>query len=451
MDRPAASPVTAEEFSVALARIGPWEAGPAVAVAVSGGPDSLALCLLADRWARNRGGCVLALTVDHGLRPEAADEAAAVGRWLAARSIDQQVLRWRPAAATGSVQAAARDARYRLLEGACSARGILHLMLAHTLDDQAETVLLRLAKGSGVDGLAAMAPVREAAEVRLLRPLLDITKARLRDTCRSFGQSWLDDPSNRSHRFARGRLRGVSAALAAEGLTPDRLAATARRAARARAALETAAAELLARCATLYPEGYAVLDLPALRAASPELSLRALARCVTAVGGGAHPPRLERLERVYGALRDDGAARGRTLAGCCLRPLDGGPWLIHREPAAATDRQPVSPDAADSARTVRWDNRFRVTLPHLPRPRGRLELRRLGQSGRSTLATCRAPAPGRPAAVMLSLPGLWDGDLLLGLPRFAGGEDGAESAGLLPFTVAFAPSWQVAGSAFAVV
>ncbi len=126
-------------------------------------------------------------------------------------------------------------------------------MLAHPLDDQAETVLLRLAKGSGVDGLAAMAPVREAAEIRLLRPLLDITKARLRDTCRSFGQSWLDDPSNRSPRFARGRLRGVSAALAAEGLTPDRLAATARRAARARAALETAAAELLARCATLYP------------------------------------------------------------------------------------------------------------------------------------------------------------------------------------------------------
>ena len=269
-----------------MARLGPFEPSPTVAVAVSGGPDSMALCLLADRWARRQGGSVLALTVDHRLRTGSAEEAATVAAWLADRRIVHRVLPWRGRSAGGSVQAAARTARYGLLEQACGEAGILHLLLAHTLDDQAETVLLRLSRGSGVDGLAAMAGVRETANIRLLRPLLDAGKPRLRATCRQFGQDWIEDPSNSAPQFARGRLRRVSAALEQEGLTADRLADTARRASRARSALDGGAAELLGRAAAVYPEGYATLDRARLMDAPEELALRALSRCLIAFGAG---------------------------------------------------------------------------------------------------------------------------------------------------------------------
>src|SRR5689334_12818293 len=166
-----------------MARFAPFEVNPELAVAVSGGADSLALALLADRWARACGGRVTALTVDHGLRPEAAREARQVGRWLKASGIRHVILRWSPpamkktaTARLANLQAAARDARYELLCGWCRQHAVLHLLLAHHRDDQAETLLLRLARGSGLDGLAAMAPLVERSAVRLLRPLLAVPK-----------------------------------------------------------------------------------------------------------------------------------------------------------------------------------------------------------------------------------------------------------------------------------
>ena len=167
--------------------IGPFEPAPRVAVAVSGGSDSLALCLLADRWAQARGGKVFALTVDHGLRPESGAEAAQVQRWLAARAISHRTRRWTGARRTGATQAEARAARFALLAGWCRRAGVLHLLLGHQREDQAETALQRLVHGSGIEGLAAMAPVRLAMEpdgrgVRLLRPLLSVPRDALAAT-----------------------------------------------------------------------------------------------------------------------------------------------------------------------------------------------------------------------------------------------------------------------------
>ena len=168
-------------FAKTMARFGPFEPKPRLAVAVSGGADSLALALLADRWARAQGGRITAVTVDHALRPEAAAEARQVGRWLKAAKIRHVTLRWTPPAPLkklaggtrpANLQSAARDARYQLLTGWCRDHAVLHLLLAHHRDDQAETLLLRLARGSGLDGLAAMAPLVERASLRLLRPLL---------------------------------------------------------------------------------------------------------------------------------------------------------------------------------------------------------------------------------------------------------------------------------------
>src|SRR5579862_5165729 len=170
---PAAAPLDAAEFDRRMAAVGPFERHPTIAVAVSGGPDSLALALLADRWARARGGRVVALTIDHGLRAESATEAAVVGRWLGARAIEHHVLVWRDpprgAGTAPNLQARARAARHELLQRWCAAADVLHLLLAHHQDDQAETVLLRLGRGSGVDGLGAMAPVSYAPPCRLVR------------------------------------------------------------------------------------------------------------------------------------------------------------------------------------------------------------------------------------------------------------------------------------------
>jgi tRNA(Ile)-lysidine synthetase-like protein len=201
-------PVSDEEFAVRLDRLGPFDRPLRLAVAVSGGPDSMALSLLAARWVRQRGGQFLALTVDHRLRPDSTAEAAATGAALARHDISHRILTWTDAPARAS-QDQARRARYDLLGQACREAGIRDLAVAHQREEQAETVLLRLAKGSGIDGLAGMAAWRTAPWGRLLRPLLDLPKARLVATCAGFGAVPVDDPSNRRSRYARARLRAA--------------------------------------------------------------------------------------------------------------------------------------------------------------------------------------------------------------------------------------------------
>src|SRR5689334_21506590 len=153
------TPVTAAEFADLMAPLGPFEARSRLAVAVSGGRDSLALALLAAGWCRSVGGEVVGLTVDHRLRPGSGAEARQVGRWLAAAGIAHHILVRRDELAAGSRQAAARAARYALLGDWCRRQGVLHLLVAHQQEDQAETLLLRLGRGSGLEGLAAMPAV----------------------------------------------------------------------------------------------------------------------------------------------------------------------------------------------------------------------------------------------------------------------------------------------------
>ena len=197
----------------------------ATAVAVSGGADSLALTLLANAWARRRGGTVAALTVDHRLRPESAAEARRTGEWLASRGIAHQTLVWDGPHPASDIQAEARTARYRLLQACCAEQGYLHLLTAHHLEDRAETFWLRLARGSGLDGLAGISAVSERARCRVLRPLLDVPPERLRARLRREGQEWIEDPSNRNTEFGRVRVREARALIASEGLSAERLRA----------------------------------------------------------------------------------------------------------------------------------------------------------------------------------------------------------------------------------
>jgi len=305
-----------------MAALGDFPGRPDLAVAVSGGPDSLALTLLAAAWVNTQAGRLLALTVDHGLRPEAAREAAQVKRWLAARSIAHRTLRWRGDKPKANLAAAAREARYALLFEACRRARIRTLALAHHREDQAETFLLRLGRGSGVDGLAAMAPRSEREGILLVRPLLDIPKDRLRATLTDRGQDWIEDPSNADPARARTAVRALLPALAAAGVAPARIAATAARMRRVRAALDHATAELLAAGFSFEAAGGCRIDRARLAAAPEEIALRALDRALRQVGGRDLPPRLERLERALEAILIPGF-RPRTYSGCRLSERQG--------------------------------------------------------------------------------------------------------------------------------
>jgi tRNA(Ile)-lysidine synthase len=330
-----------------------------LAVAVSGGADSLALAQLAAAWAAARSGTLVALTVDHGLRPEAADEAARVAAWMVAAGVEHHVLTWRERP-SGNLQAAARRARYALLDGWCADRGIPALLLAHHLEDQAETVLLRLGRGSGVYGLAGMAPVAPppwpGAPARL-RPLLDVPRARLAATLRARGQEWIEDPSNADPAFARVRARAVWPALAGLGITPARLARTAHGLARARAALDGEARALIGRACRVDAGGWCALRPEPFAAAHDEVALRSLALLLMAVGGADYPPRLERLERLRARLAAGPAAA--TLGGCRLVPDAAGGVLLLREARAVAPPLPL-----DGGARV-WDGRFLVRGPGL--------------------------------------------------------------------------------------
>ncbi len=203
--------ITEAEFAAAMAGLGPFEPRPRIAAAVSGGADSMALALLADGWAKARGGALLALSVDHGLRAESADEAAATVARLGARGIATRLLRLEGLAHGNAMAERARDARFAVLTRACASVGILHLLLGHHAGDQAETVLMRALGGSGPAGMAGMLPLVETASIRILRPLLGISPARLRATVVTAGLAWVEDPSNADRRALRPRLRMLRA------------------------------------------------------------------------------------------------------------------------------------------------------------------------------------------------------------------------------------------------
>jgi tRNA(Ile)-lysidine synthase len=415
-----------------MAALGPFEARPRLAVAVSGGPDSLALALLARDWSAGRGGTVVALTVDHRLRPGSGAEARQVGAWLAAAGIEHRLLVRRGPPPSGDRQAAARAARYALLAGWCGRHGVLHLLLAHQQEDQAETLLLRLARGSGLFGLAAMPALSERDGLRLLRPLLAVPRACLAALLRRAGQPWIEDPSNRDPAYRRARLRRLAPALAAEGLTAPRLAATAARLGQARGAIEAELARWLAAAAAIRPEGYLWLDRASLAAARPDLALAGLARCLATIGGADYPPRLERLERLWRALLGP-QPLAATLGGCRVVPR-GARLLLCREPAAADAALPLPPGGS-----VLWDGRFRLAR-RLRGDRRPLIVARLG--GRRPAGAEALPGPVRPG-----LPALWRKGALVGVPHLDHwpGLDPADRP-----AIAFAPARPLADAGFTV-
>ncbi|EIM27396.1 tRNA lysidine(34) synthetase TilS [Microvirga lotononidis] len=307
-----------------------------IIAAVSGGPDSIALMHLLARWrvAGSRPP-ILVVTVDHGLRPEAADEAAFVAREADALGLRHRILAWAGDKPRTGIQEAAREARYRLLADLAHAAGASHLVTAHTLDDQAETIMMRLARGSGLAGLAGMRRETERRGIVHARPLLGWPKARLLDLCRSQGWRFVEDPSNANTLYARVRWRRLMPLLAAEGLDAERLSRFAERAARADEALDLKAREAL-EGAGLVEEGGRLSFRGGILASEPlEIALRALEQALRRAGFGLDNSRLNRLETCAERLRravGAGEALNLTIAGALVQLDRAGKVSIGPEP-----------------------------------------------------------------------------------------------------------------------
>lgn len=309
-----------------------------VILAVSGGPDSTALLVLARRWrgGRRTGPRLVVATVDHRLRPESKAEAAEVATLAARLGLPHQILVWSGEKPATGLQEAAREARYRLLGRLAKKIGADAIATAHTLDDQAETVLMRLARGSGLAGLAGIKRKTMRDGVALLRPLLDVPKTKLIATLKEADIAFAEDPSNENPAFTRVRLRRLAPVLAAEGITAARLASMARRLARADQALDAVADELFAEMGRNSKRrgGLVEIDAGVLFRLPDEVAIRALGRVIGRTGDEG-PVELGKVEDLYFALaeaRRSDARLKRTLAGAAVS-LDRARLAVERAPA----------------------------------------------------------------------------------------------------------------------
>lgn len=353
------SAITAADFDAALKKTGPngylWgETKPKIAVAVSGGGDSMALTLLVQGWVKAHAGSeMIALTVDHGLRAESATEAQKVGALLKEKGIAHEILTWEGDKPETHIQERAREARYKLLTEACRKRGFGFLAVAHNLEDQTETFWMRLAHGSGLDGLAGMTASRDADGIKIIRPVMGFSRAELRATCENYKVEWIEDPSNKNEKYLRVRLREFEEALAKEGFTPARLAQTMQKLEDAREALQVMVAAAFSTSVQVHPEGYATLNTQQWQKSPREVQRRVLAQALTAISPQEYPLGSEAIESTRLELQTTGFA-GKTIAGCEIFPAQGGYYVFVRE--AAIVEGPVQ-----AAEGKVWDKRFAIS------------------------------------------------------------------------------------------
>jgi tRNA(Ile)-lysidine synthase len=397
-------------------RLGPFEPCPAIAVAVSGGADSMALARLARDWVRHRDGSVLALVVDHGLRSASADEARVTIERLTSMGIPARVLLLSDLTHGPALAERARLLRYDILTTACRDASILHLLLGHHAADQAETLAMRVLRGSQTHGLAGMSGLRETAGLRLLRPLLDVEPAHLRAYLSETGIAWVEDPSNQDTRALRPRLRQR---LAGGSRNNDGLPAAMASVAALRVREEIAIAKELARRAVIRSEGFAVL--------SPgRIGATALGNLIRTIGG--HPYTAS-LGQISALAAQPGPA---TVAGVRILPAGrfGDGWLIVREEAAI-----MAPVAA--RRDTMWDDRFRLRLD--VEPAGTATIGKLGEDAAGFRGLSDLPS-----AILRTLPALRFSSVLAAVPHLGF----TEPAGGTRVTVLFTPLEPAAGGCF---
>lgn len=367
-------------------------------VAVSGGSDSTALLVLLSGWVG--GPEIVAVTVDHGLRAAAAEEAREVARLCARLGVAHDVPRWQGWDGRGNLMRAARDARYGLIADWARAHGIADVALGHTQDDLAETFVMRLRRGAGLDGLSAMRERFEHRDVIFHRPLLDLSRATLRGMLTARGIAWAEDPTNCDPAFDRARVREVMRAL---DLDPKGLAQTARHLRAARSALAEIAADT-AQDLVRFDAGDAVVARAALLALPDEILRRILLGILDLIGSGGYPPRGAALLRLIDAVRSEDET---SLHGARILHRKGDLRVVRDWAAIAGHR--VATDQV-------WDGRWRAEGPD-----DACHIAALGEAG---LPLCPMRKDmGRPAASLISGPAIWQDTRLIAAP-LAGLENG---------------------------
>lgn len=441
------NPIGELEFSALMEPLGPFEPRPQVAIGYSGGGDSTALVLLAARWTRRRGGKLFALTVDHGLRPDSSSEAELVQRRIEALGVSGSILQWGGSKPASGIQNAARQARYDLMTRWCRRKGVLHLLLGHHQEDQAETLLHRLGRQTGADGFAGMGRIRETADVRLLRPCLNIPGRRLRAVAESFNVNWVEDPSNQDPAYARVRLRNLLPSLEAEQISPTALAGTARRLARVRRSMEYQTVQILAGAAELSSLGYARIRSEAVTDAEPEIAYRVLERLLGAIGGHFYPIRYYLLANLLKNIQQTRFLTSRTLAGCIiLRQKDD--ILVVREAARCEERKVFA------GTWENWDGRYRIRITGSKTPTKQTYfIRPLGNNlARKTLKKVVInELIGVNAVVRRALPSIWDHRGLVCVPHLGYGRNKRNPASVVGAQVEFLPNRPVTNAFFPVV
>jgi tRNA(Ile)-lysidine synthase len=370
-------------------------------VAVSGGGDSLALLHLLHELSGKTPMSLYAVTVDHGLRSEAAAEAAQVARICAGLGIPHTILRWKGWNGRGNLQGDARRARYRLITDWARAQSIEAVALGHTADDQAETVLMRLARASGVDGLSAMAPRRMSQGVKLLRPLLGVTRDALQDYLRERGIPWIEDPSNEDTGFERIRVRQALELLKPLGIDAATLGQVAFNMARAREALDWQTFLEARRIATAEPGSVRFL-WKAYRILPDEIARRLLVGAIGWISGSAYPPRRAPVLGILARLKSDS---GGTVEGTRIKRFGAYLWIF-REYNAVKDMTCGVGEL--------WDGHWHLHKPVFEKG---LRIAALGEAGLSHCPDWRDTS--RPRDLLLASPAVWSGSDLVSAP-FAG-------------------------------
>lgn len=385
-----------------------------VAVAVSGGSDSMGALYVMARAAQQHGFALHAVTVDHALRAESAQEAAGVAQTCAGLGVPHQVLVWDHGTIAGNLMDAARRARYGLMADWAVGQGISHIVLGHTADDQAETFLMGLARKAGIDGLVGMQTHWDQGGVRFVRPFLATTREALRDVLNGLGVRWIDDPSNENDKYTRVKARRALTALKPLGITVGTLADVMANLGRAQAALGTATRNAAARLCTTQA-GEVILDRREWNQTGQEEQRRLLIAALRWISGAGYTPRGSGVLRVMVAIEH---GRDTTFAGCRIR-MSGAAFRVVREPKGVAGLV-CGPDAL-------WDGRWHVDGPFAA---GQV-VRALGPDG---LRQCEGwKTTGNSKDSLLVSPAVWYDDVLIAAP-VAGFEAGFRARIAAPFT-----------------
>jgi len=369
----------------------------ALGVAVSGGGDSVALLRLLVQWAQQNGCALYAATVNHHLRDAAATEAAFVSALCDDLGVHHETLHWQDWSGKGNLQNAARDARKTLLSAWALQHDLSAVALGHTQDDQAETFLMRLARGSGVDGLSGIQSFHGNAPI-FVRPLLEVRRYELRAYLKDLGQDWMNDPSNDDESFDRIKMRNAFPDLEKLGLTVERLAQTAQGLQTSRAALEQMTQNAARQCCVPNQYGAVEIDLTKLKLEPLDVQYRVFTHAMAWVSGATYRPRFAALKSAYGNIC---AGQGQTLGGCFIKSVETERFIVMRELAHMPHITPT--DAL-------YDGRWRIVADF----KNGMTVGPLGEKGLPQIENWREMGVVRD--ILLQTPALWLHETVIAAP-----------------------------------